>query len=191
RTIRRNANSQGQEDPNGPEVQPPQRDVTYVELRNAIHMVTQVVENHVGQLGVGHQDVVDTSRILWHKGYEAHLVQSMVGPTQLSFEMAQMVFLSVVKSVTFREISQRGGTVTAIIEPNLLQQLEWTDILREELLKGQPEEQTICMLWFSMRSSDHVEKGKKDLAKEVHQLTHLGVRLCNTPCPKKGNETNS
>ena len=40
---------------------------------------------------------------------------------------------------------------------------------------------------LSMGSSNHVKEGKKKLLKEEHQLERLGVRLCNTPCPKKGN----
>ncbi|WMV25731.1 hypothetical protein MTR67_019116, partial [Solanum verrucosum] len=30
---------------------------------------------------------------------------------------------------------------------------------------------------LSMRSTAHVEEGKKELAKEVHRLAHLGVHL--------------
>lgn len=61
--FRRNVDSQGQENPNWPEVQPYQRDVTYVKFRNYIHMQAQVVENHIVQQGLAHQDMVDTSSI--------------------------------------------------------------------------------------------------------------------------------
>lgn len=33
---------------------------------------------------------------------------------------------------------------------------------------------------LSMDSVAHVEKEKKELAKEVYRLSQLGVRLCNT-----------
>ena len=42
---------------------------------------------------------------------------------------------------------------------------------------------------LSIESSDNAMEGKKKLFKEVHQLARLGVRLCNNPCLKKGNDS--
>ncbi|WMV46574.1 hypothetical protein MTR67_039959 [Solanum verrucosum] len=60
---RRNVNPQGPEIPNSPDVPPLQGDVTNVEFKNVIQMLTQVVINQVGQQRGVCLDMADTSRI--------------------------------------------------------------------------------------------------------------------------------
>ncbi|WMV55367.1 hypothetical protein MTR67_048752 [Solanum verrucosum] len=61
-SARRYVEPQEKRVPNAPEVQT-QGEVTSVEFREAIQMLSQVVTNQAGQRRENHQEVADTSRV--------------------------------------------------------------------------------------------------------------------------------